>query len=211
MDVRSYDRILSMSPEERKSVFNTKIMLKHEENVNKKIKTVTEVRDLKKMGFSNREISRRTGLTTTTIRKYLDENFTPIHASYGKKRNGKLIPYIKKIDDCLEQGMMGSVIEKIIRESGYEGSSSTIRHYITDWKRRRKQDYDKTSIISKKTEIVERKDILKLLYHPIDKVKTMSQNRIRPQYWLCRKWKEKISKNMELLKAIKDYPRVYLT
>jgi len=33
---------------------------------------------------------------------------------------------------------MGSYIEEKIREMGYEGSSSTVRDYITDWKKRRK-------------------------------------------------------------------------
>jgi len=46
---------------------------------------------------------------------------------------------------------MGSYIEEKIREMGYEGSSSTVRDYITDWKKRRKK--------------------LKLLYQPIEKSK----------------------------------------
>lgn len=42
---------------------------------------VTEVRQLKKVGHSNREISRRTGIAARTIKKNLDENFDPVHAS----------------------------------------------------------------------------------------------------------------------------------
>jgi len=176
MDVRCYDRIINMTPEERESAFNTTMMLKHQVNVNKKMKLVKEVRQLRKVGHSNREISRRTGLAARTIKKYLDENFDPVHASYGKKRsNGILVPFIKKIDACLEEGLMGSVIEKEIRKDGFEGSSSTIRHYITDWKRRRKHDYDKGDETAEKTEVVERKEMLKFLYHKIDKIKSISQ------------------------------------
>lgn len=73
------------------------------------------------------------------------------------------------------KGIMGSVIEKKIRKSGYQGSSSTMRRYITDWKRRRKFYYDKSQGKSVKMVTVERKYIFKLLYHPIEKVKTISQ------------------------------------
>jgi len=43
----------------------------------------------------------------------------------------------KAIDEYLEKGLWVHIEEKI-REMGYEGSSSTVRDYITDWKKRRK-------------------------------------------------------------------------
>jgi len=175
MDVRAYDKLMTMTPEERNSSFQTKLMTEHEEKVKQKMERVNEVRELKRIGCSNREISRRTGLNTSTIRRYLDENFNPVHASYGKKKNGKLTPYIKEIDECLEKGIMGSTIEKKIRGMGYDGSSSTVRHYITDWKRRRKLYYDRSREGGRKTETIERKNVFKLLYYPIETVKTISQ------------------------------------
>ena len=107
--------------------------------------------------------------------KYLDENFNPIHASYGEKKNGKLTPYIKDIDKLLEKGIMGSEIEKKIRVMGYNGSSSTVRHYITDWKRIKKFYYDNSKEDGIRTERLERKNIFKLLYHPLETVKSISQ------------------------------------
>lgn len=136
---------------------------------------VIEVCELKRIGCSNHEISRRTGLNRKTIRKYLDENFNPVHASYGKKKDGKLTPYIEKINECLERGVMGSIIEKAIREMGYDGSSSTVKHYITDWKRRKKFYYDRNREGGRKTETIERKNIFKLLYHPIKNVNSISR------------------------------------
>ena len=175
MDIRAYDRLMSMTPEERESSFQTKMMTVHEEKVKQKMERVNEVRELKKIGCSNHEISRRTGLNRSTIRRYLDENFNPVHASYGKKKNGKLTPYIKEIDECLEKGIMGSEIEKKIRGMGYDGSSSTVRQYITDWKRCRKLYYDRSREGGRKTETIERKNIFKLLYHPIENVKSISR------------------------------------
>lgn len=49
---------------------------------------INEVRELKRIGLSNIEISRRTGLDRKTVRRYLDENFNPVHASYGKREMG---------------------------------------------------------------------------------------------------------------------------
>jgi len=73
---------------------------------------VNEVRELKGIGLSNREISRRTGLNRKTVSRYLDENFNPVHAAYGKKRNGKLTPYIKAIDDTLRKGLWVHILRK---------------------------------------------------------------------------------------------------
>jgi len=85
MDIRSYDRVIGMTPAEREHAFNTNQDLKHNEIVNKKMQLITEIRNLKKLGLSNREISRRTGTSRKTISKYLDPNFNPVHSSYGKK------------------------------------------------------------------------------------------------------------------------------
>lgn len=72
MDVRAYDKLISMTPQERESSFQTKLMTIHEEKVKLKMERVNEVRELKKLGYNNCEISKCTGLDTSTIRKYLD-------------------------------------------------------------------------------------------------------------------------------------------
>ena len=74
----------------------------------------------------------KTGLSPKTISKYLDESFNPVHASYGIKKSGKLSTFYKDIDGFLSLGIMASKIEEIIREKGYDGSSSTIRHYVSE-------------------------------------------------------------------------------
>lgn len=176
MDIRVYEKLISMTLSERNALFQTTMMTVHKEKVKLKIDKVNEVRELKNIGCSIREISRRTGLNTRTIQSYLDENFNPVHASYGKKKNGLLTKYIKDIDSMLEKGIMGTVIENKIREMGYEGSSSTVRHYISDWKRRRKFYYDKTNENNSIKLTIERKDVFKLLFHPIEKVKVISKD-----------------------------------
>jgi len=163
-----------MSPAERESFFNTNLNITHEEKVELKMKRVNEVREMKSAGFSQREISRRTGFDYRTVSRYTDVNFNPVHASYGQKKAGILIRYIQEIDAMLDAGMKGTEIAKKIAEKGYSGSDSTVRHYIADWKKRRKHLYDKSNESDIRTEIIERADVFKLLFQPLEKLGRIS-------------------------------------
>jgi hypothetical protein len=175
MDIRVYDKLVSTPPEDVDALFQTRLMLTHEEKVQQKQKSVDEIRELKKHGFSNREISRRTGLSAKTIQRYLEENFNPVHAAYSKKKVGILTPYTAEINRMLELGMMGIRIEDVIRKKGYTASSSSVRHYISDWKRRRKHTFGHDRSSTEATETLERKNVFKLLYHPLEEVKSITR------------------------------------
>lgn len=81
-------------------------------------------------------------MSRVTIDKYFSEDFNPVHASYGRKRPSKLAHYYKEIHHLMELGAMGSKIKEYIQQKGYEESSSTIRYYISVWKRQNKMDKD---------------------------------------------------------------------
>jgi len=185
MDSRTYDRLKSSEP-----IFETNSMKKHKETLLRKKETVKEVRLLKKKGLSNREISRRTGLNTSTIRNYLDKKFQPVHASYGKLKGGVLTPFISEINNMLKQGSTGKHIESQIREKGYNGSDSNLRHYITKWKNQQKQISAESVISSKNIEYIERKNIFKFLYFIPEKVKAVTKEQfesIKTEYPSFRK------------------------
>ena len=135
---------------------------------------VNEVREMKASGFGKREIARRTGLHFRTVAKYLDVNFKPIHASYGRKRAGILTPYIREIDSMLEAGTMGIDIIQKITEQGYIGSGANVRHYIADWKKRRKHFFDNSNQTNDKVGIIGRNDVFKLLFHSLEKIQSIS-------------------------------------
>ncbi len=99
MDIRVYDKLMTMIPSERDTLFQTKMMTVHEEKVRLKINKVNEVRELKNIGCSNREISRRTGLNTTTIRSYLDENFNMLTQVPGYLQPSQMEPIMKYFGD----------------------------------------------------------------------------------------------------------------
>ena len=174
MDVRTYDKLISMTSSDREKMFSTNLSLTHEEKIELKMERVAEVRGMKQASLSKREIMRRTGLHKKTIDKYLDENFSPVHAMYGVTKAGILTPYKKEIDSMLESGARGTEIIQKIRSMGYRGSDANARYYMSDWKKYRKQLYDKTSENGIKTEKLERKNVFKLLFHSLDKVKCIS-------------------------------------
>lgn len=173
MDVRSYKKLISATDIERQKMFMTIAAITHEERVENKIKLVNQIRKYKSQGLSKRAISRETGLSTVTITKYLDEKFNPVSSAYGKKKSSVLAPYYNEINALLNQGMMGSKVEDIIRSKGYDGSSSTVRHYISGWKKK-----FKNNIITNENPNpgqvyipLRRNDIFKTLFKPISKIK----------------------------------------
>lgn len=175
LDIRVYNKLCSMTGEQREKYFTTKLTSKHDEKLSNKMTIVQEVRELKKIGYSLCDISQKTGLDTRTIKRYCQEDYNPIHASYGVKRAGLLTAFYTTINLMIEQGLKGSVIEKTIRENGYKGSSSTVSHYISEWKRRKISVAETSENINNKQQIlIERKNLLKLLYHPIEKVKEIT-------------------------------------
>jgi len=175
MDLRSYEKLIAMTPLERERLFKTNLDMSHEEKIKLKMQRVNEVRELKSAGFSNRAIAKRTKLDHRTVAKYIRADYNPVHASYGQKKPGLLTPYMQEINSMLEAGMRGVDITRKIQEAGYRGSGETVRHYITDWKKRRKHLYisNETDV---KTEIVDRKDVFKLLFQPLEKVERISKD-----------------------------------
>jgi len=172
MDARTYEKLISMSESDRAASFTTNLKLAHEERVELKMQRVNEARELKAAGFSNRAISRKVSLDHRTVAKYIDVNFNPAHASYGQKKTGILSRHMQEIDSMLDAGMMGTAVTQRLSEQGYTGSASTVRHYIADWKKRRKHIYAGSSTPDGPMEIIERTDVFKLLFHPLEKAET---------------------------------------
>lgn len=175
MDIRAYEKLVSTSPEALDMRFQSTYAVTHEEKVQRKVKLVDEVRELRRNGLGKREISRRTGLDFRTVDKYLDENFNPVHAAYGKKKIGMLTPYMDEIDRMAAQGVMSAVILRQIQEKGYTGSASNLRHYVSDWKKHRKHQPEQEGSIGKPKQLLERKNVFQLLYHPVENVKSIRQ------------------------------------
>lgn len=201
MDVRCYKRLMSASDEERIKMFNTIATTRHDEKISNKMKLVNEVRELKSKGLSNRAISRETRLSTATIVKYLDEKFNPVHAAYGIKKASKLSAYSNYIDDLLNQGIMASKIEESVRDMGYNGSSSTIRHYASEWKKRFKNRTNKDELEEGKVKItLKRNNIFKTLFKPTTEIKDFEEGKFQ---YFCKQYPF-FNIILQLIRSFKD-------
>ena len=173
MDLRAYEKLMSATPEELQKRFQQKPIVSQEEKVTRKKEMAQQIRKLCMEGWNKSEISRETGLDPKTVRKYLKEDFNPVHASSGEKRASILDPYKKEIQNLFNQGQTSVSIEKRIRTSGYTGSPSSVSHYITHFKKQCKNKIEKEDGFTQET--FDRKDIFKLIFRSLEKVRSITQ------------------------------------
>ena len=143
---------------------------RHEKNLIRKLEVVAEVRRLSSEGFKVSEIARKTGISYATAKKYLQEDYNPENAGYGRKQASKLKPYEDSIKEMLVHKCTFKEIEKAIREKGYDGAASTIRMYATRERRLIKQASGNAE-----TDILERKWLVKLLYKPMERLEGLDK------------------------------------
>jgi len=108
-----------------------------------------------------KDVAALAGITTITARKYLKLDFNPASADYGNKKPGKINPFTETIDQMLCDRRTFREIKEAIRKLGYDGTESTVRMYATRKRRTIKEQSEK---IFAKTEIIERKWLISLLY-----------------------------------------------
>ena len=142
----------------------------------KKQRKIEEVMDLKEKGYNVKEIHEKTGYAIKTIKKYLDPNIIIENALGGYKKDGKLTPYHQDINELLAQGKTFKTIEEYILAKGYEGAASTIRMYVSRMRRLAKESRAKHG---NRKEVIERKNIVKLLYKSINQIKEITEAQLK--------------------------------
>ena len=80
---------------------------------------------------------------------------------------------MKEIHNLFAQGKTSVQIEKIIRGSGYKGSAVSVYRYITNMKKKRKDELKKDN--GSPQEMVDRKVVCQLFFQPLEKVRSISQ------------------------------------
>lgn len=185
MDIRTLDKLMGMSGEERNQYVRSSIDLSHEQKVLQKQELINAVKDMHEGKFSIRSISKELQLSRQTVKRYLNESVTAIHASYSVKRKSILDPYLGEINVLIDKGVALTAIEAKIRQEGYKGSSSTLRNYAANLKRLIQNTYTANNIAPENTELVERKLLIKLLFKQLGKVKGLDSeclDRVNSQY-----------------------------
>ncbi len=180
LDIRVYNKIVGFTEDERLKYFITKSEIKSDDKAANKMKLVFEVRESYKEVGSIRQVAKLHGLSRNTVKRYLEENFSSISASKGVKRKSILNSYESTIESYIQQGVKSSIIEEVIRAQGYTGSSSTVRHYISNWKKQNsKQSFSSKSV---KYEYIDRNKLTKLLFHKVNKVKGLTKEIVEKIY-----------------------------
>lgn len=146
----------------------------HNANVEKKKKVVGRVRELRKQGFNNGEIAGMVGINRTTVARYLKEDFNPASSYYNTTVSSKIKPYADDIKNMLSEGKTFKQISAAIRVKGYNGSDSTIRMFAT----RERKLMKEAALQGGDGEKIERKWLVSLLYRPIDKVSSLSEEQL---------------------------------
>ena len=147
----------------------------HNAATERRAAAVQRVRELAAQGLRAGDIVKETGHSYPTVKKYIDESFDSGNKEYGVSHPSKLKPYTPAIDEMLTKQKTFREIESEIRSLGYTGAASTIRMYAT---RKRRLDQTAYGDTVANTEVVERKWLLKLLYHPIEKVKGFTESQL---------------------------------
>ncbi len=174
MDIRVFNKLLAMNDDERSSYLKSSLQLSHEEKVAKKVALIDTVRDMHKNKYSIRKIAEQLSLSRRTITRYLDVNVSAINGNYNVKRKSILDPFLEDINQLIGKGYTSSEIENAIRLNGYNGSDSTIRNYMARLKRSIHEISINNNFSPGTTDLVERNQLLKLLYKPIMEVKGLS-------------------------------------
>lgn len=77
---RTYKKLINATEDQLKNKFTTIHDQRYQAKIQQQSNTVAEIRSYVEQGLSKRAISRITGLSRTTITRYLDPNFKPVHA-----------------------------------------------------------------------------------------------------------------------------------
>jgi len=178
MDIRVLNKLLAMNDDERSLYVKNSFQILHDEKVANKLESIAIVRDMYKKKYSIRKIAEELGMARQTIRKYLNANVSAINGNYNVKRKSIVDPFLDEVNQLRDKGYTFAEIENVIRKNGYSGSGSTLRNYIARLKRNTGDIYINKKKSPITTELVERKQLLKLLYKPIIEVKGLSVENI---------------------------------
>ncbi|MBZ9607337.1 transposase [Clostridium estertheticum] len=212
MDIRVFDKLLSMNDNERSFYLKSPLQISHEGKVAKKNEIINIARDMHNNNHSVRSIAIELGMSRKTITKYLDDNVSAINGNYNVKRKSILDPFLEEINKLIDKGHTSSDIENVIRQKGYNGSDSTIRNYRSRLKKSIHETYKNSKTSPATTDLVDRGQLLKLLYKPLIKVKRLSidyVNKVNEKYPLYKEIIDlvgefrKILKNKEISKISK--------
>ena len=171
----TYSKISLEEEEKYNKISNSKA--KEYEVRKKKEYLIKQVKDLYGKRYNISSISKELSLDRRTVKKYLESDGTWEHGSKGVSQKSILDDYKDTIRNMYIDRYKATEIYLKIKEHGYTGECSLVRRFISTIR---------TEVINKETTIkldyIEKKDLIKLLYNSIDKVKNISAEQLNKLY-----------------------------
>lgn len=177
-----FKKLIKMAEDEQVAYFKNSGQVKHEEKATRKLMLIDEVKKSHNLGHSMRQIAKEFEISRQTVSRYLKDDVTALHGSYGAKRKSILDPYLNEIDVLINQGYTCNRIEEIIRQKGYIGSSTLLRHYRSKFKKDLYEEQQNSGNKVQNTETLNRSLLLKVLYNPVSKIKNLSSEQLEKVY-----------------------------
>ena len=133
---------------------------------------INEVRQLYAGGHSIDEISRLTGHTTVTIKKYLKDDCPVGNGHYDSRRPGKLAPYESDVIKMRAQGITYQKIHEYICQKGYDGTVDSLRVFMQKERTHQKRI---SAAEADAVEYVPRKCLCQLIYRKLEKANGITE------------------------------------
>ena len=179
IDIRVYKKLAALTDNELKEYFKSTLEMRQECNISRKIELINEVIKLYKENYSLTKIAKLLGIDRRTVKKYIDPTFDP-NCTQRAAKSSILDPYKKEIQALYSHGHTSNFIYDTIFKQGYTGSKSNLRHYCSQLKKTMNHSKDQNQY--NEGQKVNRKDVMKLLYKPLESIKSLSEEILSKLY-----------------------------
>ena len=108
---------------------------------------MNDIRSMDAGGVPRAEIARRLGVSRNTVAKYADmDDMSPAAPAPARRARPALAGHERWVESVLEADLGAPrkqrhtakrVYDRLVGERGYEGSYSTVRRFVADWRRSR--------------------------------------------------------------------------
>lgn len=173
VNYRTMKKLMELNELELTKYFEDKQTKIRIENTNKKNELVFKAKQLYELGVSLREISRQMNIDRRTIKKYVGDGFKFTLDSTSRERINSCTQYEETIIKMIKQKSTVKNIYLTIVEIGYKGKYGMVKNYVSKFKQ------NNQLLIEDK---ITRKNAIKLLYKPLNKIKDITKEQLLKLY-----------------------------
>ena len=173
MNYKTMKKLMELNELEITKYFEDKNIKIRLERIKKKNELVSHAQKLYASGVSLSEISRQMNIDRKTVKRYVKEGTKFTLDSTSRERVNSCTKYSEIITEMIKQKSTIKNIYLTIVEKGYQGKYGMVKAYVAKLKK------DNKLLIEEK---ITRKQVIKLLYKPLNKIKDLSKEKLIKLY-----------------------------